>query len=168
MPYVFARPDLVRCTERIYRYAHYYTAGCSPEQSPYAEAEAIDQQGNRGLMMDVDPGYAKVFLGGDVAPGNHLQLTFYLDAVEQVTTVQTWHVKADGVLTPQELAKHPEEAKAGILEELTLWGDRYKVMTPVLRERGMNVMTSKYVPKWKKVAKQDGTSSAGTTRALPD
>ena len=73
-------------------------------------------------MMDVDQGYAKVFLGGEVENGNHLQLTFFLDNKEQVTSVKTWHVKSDGVLTPQELAKFPEEAKAGILEELTMWG----------------------------------------------
>ena len=55
--------------------------------------------------MDVDLGYSKVFLGGDVKPGHHLQLTFCLDTQQRVTTVQTWHVKADGVLTPQELNK---------------------------------------------------------------
>ena len=70
--------------------------------------------------------------------------------------MQTWRVKADGVLTPQELAKYPEEAKAGILEELTMWGVKYKVMVPVLRKPGMNVMTIKYVPKWKEIKKPIG------------
>ena len=40
-----------------------------------------------------------------------------------------------------------------------MWGVKYKVMVPVLRKPGMNIMTSKYVPKWKKVAKPDGTSA---------
>ena len=91
--------------------------------------------------------------------GHHLQLTLSLDTQQRVTAVQTWHVKADGVLTPQELNKYPREANAGILEELTLWGVKYKVMMPVLRKPGMNIMTRKYVPKWNRITRPNGTTT---------
>ena len=68
------------CPDRISRYAHYYMAGHDEGTAPYAEMELVDQRGSRGLMLDVDPGYAEVFCGDDVQNGNHLQLAFFLNA----------------------------------------------------------------------------------------
>ena len=59
------------------------------------------------------------------------------------------HARDAHTVTPQDLANFRTEAEAGILEELVIWGQRFKTMKPVLRKPGMNVMTSKYVPKWK-------------------
>ena len=41
---------------------------------------------------------------------------------------------------------HHEDAKAGVLEALTLWGVKYHVMISAQRKPGVNSVASKYVP----------------------
>ena len=60
----------------------------------------MDIQATDGLMVDVDPGYSKVFLGGDAEPGSEGRLACFFDPRGHIATVQIWHVKADVVLTP--------------------------------------------------------------------
>ena len=86
-------------------------------------------------------------------------MAFHMESKEPVAAVKTWHVKADGLLTPPELAQYPEEATAGILEELTMWGVAYTVMVAVHRYLGMRPMASTYVPKWKRITRTDGTTA---------
>ena len=45
------------------------------------------------------------------------------------------------------------------MEELTLWVVNYQVMVPVLRKPGTNIMTNKYVPKWRRITRPNGTTA---------
>ena len=61
---VYARPDLEMYNDTIHRYAHYYTAGIENPEHIYATEDVIDDAGNRGLSLDIDQGWSKVFVTG--------------------------------------------------------------------------------------------------------
>ena len=58
-------------------------------------------------------------------------------------------------MSPEELRQHKAAVDAAILEELSTWV-KYQTFSVVKRKPGLNVLTSRFVAKWKLVEGSDG------------
>ena len=88
-----------------------------------------------------------------------MAVTLMDDSNIEPETVATLHVYLAGnrkamlqrdvdILTPAELRQHQDLADAGILEELRVWV-QHNCVARAWRKHARNVMTSRFVPKWK-------------------
>ena len=59
------------------------------------------------------------------------------------------------LLTPREMQEHRSAVDAAILEELSIWV-KFQAFEIADWKEGLNVMSSKYVAKWKKIDSPGG------------
>ena len=64
-------------------------------------------------------------------------------------------VTDENLLTPTEIKQHPQEVNAAILEELKTWV-KYGTFRRAPRRNGLNILTSRFVAKWKRVEVSPG------------
>ena len=101
--------------------------------------------------------------------GPHMAKAILDDDIEMqerdIVTLRVYHsvaakravvVKDDDLLTKKELALHAAEVAKAILQELTTWFDNDCFLKALLKN-AKNIMTSRYVSKWKWIKLPDGT-----------
>jgi len=112
--------------------------------SSYGQPYLKDEQGNPYIALAYSREYAKI-CGPDAGMKDDevmIVITYLAGTKKCVIERET------DILTPGELKANAAAVEASILEELKLWVN-YRTFKRVLRKGIQNIMTSKYVAKWK-------------------
>ena len=127
-------------------YAHYVSSGL--DSSEYAEPNETDENGNPCVDIYFLSGMGKCILDdSNLKENEFVVMQILLSGIKQAV------IKRDtDLLTTQELKQHYEEVQAAILEELIIW-QKYKCFSRDRKSNATNLMTSKFVAKWKWVEK---------------
>ena len=133
----------------IYEHIHYMQAGISVAN--YASLDGIDELGNPGVEVYYSEEMSRcLFDMPGLEPGTHVTVLIYA-AGPAKAVVQ----RDDDLLTKEELKQHKAAVEAAILEELRIW-HKHGAFKRHKRRAGMNIMTSRFVAKWKFVTDEHG------------
>ena len=128
----------------IEEYAHFLMAGIDP--ADYGIAHAIDEQGNAYVELAYSRDFAKC-CGDDT--GMQQDEVMVVHSYLQGTKKAVIERETD-LLTPDELRTNRPAVEAAILEELRIWV-KYQTFARHKRVGVQNIMSSKYVSKWKMI-----------------
>ena len=130
-------------------YAHYVSSGL--ESFDYAEPNEFDESGNPCVDVYFLSGMGKCLMDDSQLNENEFVVMQVL-----LSGVKTAVIKRDtDILTPNEIRENPEAIKAATLEELTIW-QKYKCFTRDWKSNATNLMSSRFVIKWKYITDKDG------------
>ena len=127
-------------------YAHYVSSGL--DSFDYAEPNEFDSSGNPCVEVYFLPGMGKCIMDDSQLKENEFVVMQVL-----LAGVKTAVIKRDtDILTPKEIKENPEAIKAATLEELTIW-QKYKCFSRDWKSNATNLMSSRFVIKWKWIEK---------------
>jgi hypothetical protein len=136
----------------IYTYCHYLEAGVNTDS--YATPHAFDATGNPVVEICFSRAMSKCMLDdSDMADDEVCVLQIFATNAQQRKTV----IERDtDLLTQEELWTHRPAIEASILEELSIWVKFATFARHWRTNRSQNIMTSRFVAKWKFVTDANG------------
>ena len=129
-------------------FADYLTDGIGAIDSGGSSIEEHDDDGNDCLHIYINPEIAAYFVDVPPAPDEYVYLEFLIKNKAKSAAKAIVTKRKDDVLTADEVKQHPEEIKKAIKNEIDLWV-KYKIMTRAPRAGAQNIVTSRFVYKWK-------------------
>ena len=147
---VYAPPQYDHLPDVIHEYAHYIAAGVSTER--YLSDDVIDDAGNQGVELYYSREMSKCLLDDTVMCSDEHAVIQIYKAGPSHAVIQ----RDTDLLTNEEIKQHKPAVEAAILEELRTWV-KHETFVRAKRTQGMNVMTSRFIAKWKVTVATDGT-----------
>ena len=151
--YVYSPPQYDHFSRTIFMYAHYAEAGL--DVALYARPHAHDEAGNAVVELAFSRGMTKVIADDENMHDDEVCVlqVFAASPLNKKTVIE----RDTDILTAEEMIKHKTAIEAAILEELTIWV-KYGTFKRVCRKPWkQNIMTSRFVAKWKWVEDSNGT-----------
>ena len=145
----FVSPQYDHFDQNIHVYCHYLAADV--DISLYGQPLA-DDDGNVCIELAYTRGMAKCILDDHLMSDDEVVVCkTYLAGGAKKAVIE----RDTDLLTPDELVKHRPLAEAAIFEELTIWV-KYAVFARHPRHGTQNIMTSRFVAKWKWIVCPNG------------
>ena len=147
----YVPPQFDNSAQAIFMFQHYLTANLPTET--YGRPHAFDETGNECIEIAFSRGMAKCMINDEhMTQDDVCVLKIYATSTGKKTVIE----RDTDLLTPQEMQDNKLEISAAILEELTSW-TKYKTFVRHPRGQGkQNIMTSRFVAKFKWVSDADG------------
>ena len=148
-PYVDPEHDVIPTPIQMYH--QYVSAGA--DVTKYAEPHSVDDHGNAYIELGFSRGMAKCMIDDEHMQDDEVAvMQVYLNGSKNKKTV----IERDtDNLTADEFVEHKPAVDAAILEELRVWV-KYSTFERWPRQGSQNIMTSRFVAKWKWIDNADG------------